>query len=102
MSVTKKPMLDIVENYIELKKNMASLIKKSGYKNAYLAEQIGVPAPTFSVKRQRGNWSESEMLQILSIIENEKLNDYFMLELMRAEKDEPTSPISELKKEMGW
>lgn len=95
-------MLSIVENYIALKKNMAALINKSGYKNAYLAEQIGIPAPTFSVKKQRANWSENEMLQILSIIENDKLNDYFMLELMRAEKDEPRLPISDLKKEMGW
>lgn len=95
-------MLNIVENYIALKKNMAALINKSGYKNAYLANQIGIPAPTFSVKKQRGNWSEAEMLKILSIIENEKLNDYFLLELMRAEKDEPRLPVSELKKDMEW
>lgn len=95
-------MLNIVENYIALKKSMAALINKSGYKNAYLAQQIGIPAPTFSVKKQRGNWSEAEMLQILAIIENEKLNDYFMLELMRAEKDQPRFPVSDLKNEMGW
>lgn len=95
-------MLNIVENYIALKKSMAALINKSGYKNAYLAQQIGIPAPTFSVKKQRGNWSEAEMLQILAIIENEKLNDYFMLELMRAEKDQPKFPVSDLKSEMGW
>lgn len=95
-------MLSIVENYIALKKNMAALINKSGYKNAYLAEQIGIPAPTFSVKKQRGSWSETEMLQILSIIENENLSDYFMLTLMRAEKDEPRHPVSDLKNEMGW
>ncbi|WAC09497.1 hypothetical protein [Dyadobacter pollutisoli] len=95
-------MLNIVENYIELKKNMAVLINKSGYKNAFLAEQIGIPAPTFSVKKQRGNWSESEMIQILRIIENEKLEDFFMLELMRAEKDEPRFPVSDLRKELGW
>lgn len=94
-------MRNIVENYIALKKNMAVLINKSGYKNSYLAEQIGIPAPTFSVKKQRGNWSEAEMLQILSIIENEKLHDFFMLEVMRAEKDEPRYPISDLKKGDG-
>lgn len=95
-------MLNIVESYIELKKNMATLINKSGYKNAYLAEQIGIPAPTFSVKKQRGNWTESEIQKILAIIENERLEDFFMLELMRKEKDEPRFPISDLKKNLGW
>jgi len=95
-------MLQIVESYIELKKNMANLINKSGYKNSFLAEQIGIPAPTFSVKKQRGNWTEIEIRQILAIIENEKLEDYFMIELMESAKDEPDYPISQLKVEMGW
>ncbi|WP_255700994.1 hypothetical protein [Dyadobacter sp. CY323] len=42
------------------------------------------------------------MKQILDIIENEKLEDYFLLELMRAESNEPRLPVSDLKKEMGW
>jgi hypothetical protein len=57
-------MINIVESYIELKKNMGALINKSGYKNAYLAEQIGMPAPTFSMKKQRGNWNELEMSKL--------------------------------------
>jgi len=89
-------MLNIIESYIELKKNMGTLINKSGYKNAYLAEQIGIPAPTFSMKKQRGNWSELEMSKILTIIENEKLENYFLLELMREQKNEQRYPVSEL------
>ena len=87
---------------MQLKENMGLLINKSGYKNAFIAEQIGMPAPTFSVKKQRGNWSENEMKQILEVIENEKLEDYFFLEIMRSEADEPRHPIEDLKKEMGW
>ncbi|MEO6285128.1 MAG: hypothetical protein ABIO93_17160 [Dyadobacter sp.] len=87
---------------MELKKNMGTLINKSGYKNAFLAEQIGIPAPTFSVKKQRGSWTEAEMKKILDIIQNEKLEDFFFLELMRAESNEPRYPVSDLKKEMGW
>ena len=95
-------MIQIVESYIELKKNMANLINKSGYKNSFLAEQIGIPAPTFSVKKQRGNWTEFEIKKILTIIENEKLEDYFMVELMEKAKDESSYPVSQLKAEMGW
>lgn len=89
-------MLNIIESYIELKKNMAALINKSGYKNAYLAEQMGIPATSFSMKKQRGNWNEVEMCKIMAIIENEKLEDYFLLELMREQKNEQRFPVSDL------
>ncbi|MCE7064271.1 hypothetical protein [Dyadobacter sp. CY326] len=95
-------MLEIIENYMQLKKNMGALINKSGYKNAFLAEQMGMAAPTFSVKKQRGNWTEHEMKQILAIIENEKLEDYFFLEILRAKPNEPKMPIADLKRELGW
>jgi hypothetical protein len=91
-------MLNIVENYMQLKKNMGALINKSGYKNSFIAEQIGMPAPTFSVKKQRGNWTENEIKQILAIIVNEKLEDYFFLEIMRAESDKPRHPIADLRR----
>ena len=95
-------MVEIIQNYKELKKNMGVLINKSGYKNSYIAEKIGVQPTLFSVKKQRGNWTEDEMEKILSLIENEELENFFMLELMRAEKDEPRFPISDLKKDLGW
>ncbi len=95
-------MFNIVDDYMELRKNMSLLIKESGFKNAYLAEQIGMPAPTFSVKKQRGNWTPDEMKKILDIIESEKLEDLFLLELMRAESNEPRYPIDDLIKRMGW
>ena len=98
----KTIMVEIIQNYKELKKNMGTLINKSGYKNSYIAEKIGVQPTLFSVKKQRGNWTEDEMEKILSLIENEELENFFMLELMRAEKDEPRFPISDLKKDLGW
>lgn len=98
----KAIMVEIIQNYKELKKNMGTLINKSGYKNSYIAEKIGVQPTLFSVKKQRGNWTEDEMEKILSLIENEELENFFMLELMRSEKDEPRFPISDLKKDLEW
>lgn len=95
-------MIEVIQNYKELKKNMGNLINKSGYKNSFLAEKIGMQPTLFSVKKQRGNWSDDEMEKILSIIENEELEDYYLTEIMEAEKDEPSFPISKLKLEMGW
>jgi len=95
-------MLDVVENYEALCKNLGGLIKRSGYKNVYIAEKIGIPPTNFSTKKKRGNWTIDEMKQIISIIDNEELDDYFMAQLMEAEKDSERLPISLLKSEYEW
>jgi hypothetical protein len=40
------------------------------------------------------------MLQ--AIIDNEDIEDFVMLEIMRRIKDEETISLEEFKKEMGW
>lgn len=95
-------MLEIVENYVALKRQMAALIDMSGYKNAFLAEQMGVDALTFSEKKQNVSWTEEEMQKLLTIIENDALEDAFLLNLMRDEKTTTRHPLSDLKAESGW
>lgn len=72
-------MFNIVDDYMELSKNMSLLIKESGFKDAYLAEQIGMPAPTFSVKKQRGNWTPDEMKKNLTSSKAKSLKICFCL-----------------------
>lgn len=91
-------MIEIVRDFKQLQKHIGLLIDKSGYKNSFLAQEIGIPAPHFSVKKQRSSWSVDEIEKILAIIENDRLEDYFLLELMRAEKNETRHPVSELTK----
>ena len=95
-------MIEVIHNYKELKKNMGNLINKSGYKNSFLAEKIGMQPTLFSVKKQRGNWSDDEMEKILVLIENEELEDYYFGELLREKEKEETVSYSEFKREMGW
>ncbi|MBE9462849.1 hypothetical protein ACFP1I_15405 [Dyadobacter subterraneus] len=95
-------MIEVIQNYKELKKNMGNLINKSGYKNSFLAEKIGMQPTLFSVKKQRGNWSDDEMEKILVLIENEELEDYYFGELLREKEKEETINYSEFKREMGW
>jgi hypothetical protein len=95
-------MIEVIQNYKELKKNMGNLINKSGFKNSFLAEKIGMQPGLFSVKKQRGNWSDDEMEKILTLIENEELEDYYFGELIREKEKEETVSYSELKSEMGW
>ncbi len=51
-------MLEVIQEYKQLKMNISKLIDKSGYRNSYLAERIGMQPQNFSVKKMRGNWTE--------------------------------------------
>lgn len=96
-------MIEIVQNFLELRKQMGILIDKSGYKNSYIAEKIGMQATLFSVKKQRGNWTEIEMEKVLSVIENEELEDYFLGQIIQTvEKENEYMSYEDLKVEMGW
>lgn len=95
-------MIEVIQNYKELKRNMGNLINKSGYKNSYLAEKIGMQPTLFSVKKQRGNWSDDEMEKILVLIENEELEDFYFGEILREKEKEETISYSDFKEEMGW
>ncbi len=96
-------MIEIVQNYKELKKQMGALITKSGYRNSFIAEKIGIQPTLFSVKKQRGSWTDDEIEKILSIIENEDLEDFYLGKVMEAvEKENEYMTASDLKSAMGW
>lgn len=95
-------MKQIVSNYQTLKQKLSFLIDKSGYKNVYIAEKIGMAPSHFSVKKQKCNWSEDEIEKILNIIENEELEDYMLGQIMHNMDQEETISLSELKQQMGW
>ena len=91
-------MLEVIENYLLLKKQIAQLIKKSGYRNEFIASKIGMRADYFAVKKQRGNWTPDELEKLLAIISNEDVEEYLMLEEMRSRKDDETITFEEYKK----
>ena len=70
-------MLEVVENYMLLKKEISSLIKRSGYSNDFIADKIGMSQDYFSMKNERGNWTEEEVLKIIKVIQNEELTNFF-------------------------
>ena len=43
-------MLEVVEDYLLLKKQISLLIKKSGYRNEFIAKKIGMAPTYFPVK----------------------------------------------------
>jgi hypothetical protein len=95
-------MIEIVLEYQKLRGSIGLLIEKSGYKNAFLAEKIGIPASNFSVKKQRASWTEHEITAILQIIENEEIEDYYLGKIMenRLENEEFVS-MEEFKRQFA-
>jgi hypothetical protein len=95
-------MKNIVQDYINLKNNLGFLIQKSGYKNSFLAEKINMQVSNFSVKKQKGNWTEIEVEKLLNIIDNEELESFYFGKLIEEKSKEKTISLEEFNAEMGW
>ena len=93
--------VDIVSNYKHLVMNINTLIDVSGYRNDYIAKKLGIPASSFSVKKNRGSFSVDDMEKIMQVIDNEDVEDYLMLQEMRALKDEETISYEDFLKEIA-
>jgi len=93
---------EIAANYKAVVNNIAGIIQASGYRNDYIAQKIGLSPANFTLKKKRGTLSVDEVESILRIIENEDVEDFIMMEIMRARKDEATITLEQLEKEMGW
>jgi hypothetical protein len=97
-------MLELIQEYKQLKNNISKLIDKSGYKNGYLAERLGMQPQNFSVKKMRGNWNDDELEKLLSIIETEDIEDYYLGLIMQevSKKPEDLVTLEEFKKMQEW
>lgn len=78
------------------------LIRASGHRNDYVARKLGISLLNFNVKIKKNNFSENEVQRIISIVKNEKVEDYIMLEVMIAKKEESVISLEQLEKEMNW
>ena len=93
---------DIVNNYEQLVMNIGQLIEVSGYRNDYIAKKLGLTNVNFSAKKNRRTFTVEEIKQIASIIDNEDVNDFLMMQEMDQRKDDETISHDELYKLMGW
>ena len=95
-------LTSVIKNYQLIVNNMGQLINLSGYRNDYLSQKIGLKPANFSLKKQKGNWSVEELLKLLSIIENEEIQNY--MDVLRIKEASKGNSISsdQFEKEMGW
>ncbi len=82
--------------------NIGKLIDVSGYRNDYIAKKLGLTNVNFSAKKNRKTFTLEEIKKIASIIDNEDVNDYLMLQQMEARKNDETLSHDELYQAMGW
>ncbi|MES2773576.1 MAG: hypothetical protein V4722_05305 [Bacteroidota bacterium] len=96
-------MIEILENYKLLKDSLGDLIKKSGYRNDYLADKIGMGAAYFSVKKKNASWSDAEVEKLIRIINSEEAANYFDTVMIKAKmKKGKYISSDEFEKKMGW
>ena len=74
----------------------------SGYRNDFIAKRLGITNVNFSAKKNCKTFSIEEVKKIVSIIDNEEVEDYLMLSEMDARKDDETISHDDLYKRMGW
>ena len=93
---------DTVLNYKLLVDNLGNPIAISGYRNDFIAKKMGIKPTTFSVKKQKTTWTIEEVEKLLSVIENEETEDYFLGLLMESLEQDETITLAQFKKEVGW
>ena len=95
-------MISVVREYNAIFQNLSKIIDVSGYRNDYVAKKLGIKPQHFSVKKQRGSWTPQEVEKLLSIIENEDVNDFIEIQLSNSRAVGNTLTADEFEKEMGW
>lgn len=90
--------MQTVIEYKNLLRHISYIIEISGYRNDYIARKLGIKPQNFSVKKQRASWSPDEVEKLLSVVDNEDVENYLMLEEMRSRKDNETITFDEYKK----
>ena len=97
-------MLQAIAEYQKIKESIPTLLDVSGYRNDFVAKKIGMRSTYFSVKKQRGTWTDKEVENILLVLtqHNEDVEDYILLQQMRNAEKEETLTLAEFKKEMEW
>lgn len=94
--------IQTVLDYKNLVSKLADLIEISGYRHDYIARKLGMKPQNFSVKKQRVTWNPDEVEKLLTIIDNDDVENYLMLEHLRSLKAEETMSLDELKKFIEW
>ncbi|MDR1336527.1 MAG: hypothetical protein LBK22_06835 [Tannerella sp.] len=78
----------VVENYRNLVNGMDSIIKESGFKSSYLADNLNLSRSAFYIKRKKGTFTILEMEQLTDLIaRNEPVDDEVLANIEKARRE---------------
>jgi transcriptional regulator with XRE-family HTH domain len=93
---------ETILNYKNVLSNLPKAIAISGYRKDYIAKKLGISPQTFSAKISRKSFSPEDAEKLLKVIKNEDVDEFFMLESMKALKNDENVSYLDAKKELGW
>lgn len=93
---------ETILNYKNILINLPEAIEVSGYRKDYIAKKLGISPQSFSAKISRKSFSVEDVEKLLKIIENEDVEEFFMLERMKALKNDENIAYSDAKNTLGW
>ena len=74
-------ILETINNYREILKNVDFVIKASGYKIGHLQKEMGMDNASFYTKRKKGKFTVDELERLFTIIDISKLEDKVLGEM---------------------
>lgn len=93
---------ETIINYKSILANLPKAIAVSGYRKDYIAKKLGISPQSFSAKISRKSFSPEDAERLLKVIKNEDVEEFFMLERIRALKNDDNVSYEDAKKELGW
>jgi len=96
-------MIAAISQIQKLRSMIPDLIEASGYRNDFIAKKLKMRPQYFSVKKQRGNWSEKELSLIIETLTQPSsvVEDMLMLEEMILIEGEKSVSYADFKKEVN-
>lgn len=86
----------IVDDYLALQASVDNLIKLSGYRVEFVADEMGMDRTSFYLKRKKKNFTPAEMKSFLEVIRAEELEDKILGEMsLETEKNDEFIPLKE-------
>ena len=86
----------IVDDYLNLQASVDKLIKLSGYRVDFVADEMGMDRTSFYLKRKKKNFTPAEMKLFLAVIRAEELEDKILGEMsLETEKNDEFIPLRE-------
>lgn len=86
----------VVDDYLMLQASVDQLIKVTGYRVEFVADQMGMDRTSFYLKRKNKNFTPKEMKSFLQAIRADELEDKVLGEMsLEAERESETITLEQ-------